>query len=124
MRWMALVGAIFLMGCGSPEDKLVGVWESEDSNYRNRLDLHKNGTFDGSLERMVFSSVTTPLGQYTGSWRIESGRLSIVVTTSSIEMLSPGYAFSDPIVEFSDDAFSIRSANGHEERFRRVERSR
>lgn len=116
MRFAALIFVVLLVACSEPAEQLVGVWESEDNGYINRLDLRADGTYSGALRR-----AEGHVGNYSGTWQVQRKQFfGLFVTESDFELLAPGYNFAKEIADYTGDSFALRATNGHEETWRRV----
>lgn len=85
--------------------RLVGQWQEQRSvpceEYKQRIHLHKDGTFkvNGTI---VACDGTTPF-VWQGTWHIKNGKFSYITTYSNVPTQFPiGESFEDQVISVTD----------------------
>jgi hypothetical protein len=80
--------------------RLAGTWHSQASTTASVTTLYRQGRF-----RTAFMDGDSEIGSVTGNWRLEGDSFVWIYDGSELED-------RNPILTLSDDAFSLREANG------------
>lgn len=94
---------------------IVGKWRGVGDLTSVVSEIRRDGTLTMTFQGSEFAG-----GSASGFWKIQAGRFAGEITSSSIDGVSPGFAWSDAILELSSTNLVLRAESGVLEEYRRI----
>jgi hypothetical protein len=92
---------------------LIGHWEGEQKGFRGVLIYRPDGTCSSTLKphSPLMRLIASPY-HFSGTWRIEKGKLHTRVTQSSTRAIAPGTHYINEILHLDRHTFITKNEKG------------